>query len=66
MSALLEIKLATTDARVAIAYEHLKRAGYLVAKDELASAISHAMQAELRAFEIEHKRHAYPVATHKS
>lgn len=55
MSALFEVKLATTDQRVAIAYEHLKRAGYLVNKVDLANAISHALQAELRAFEIEHK-----------
>ncbi len=55
MSALLEVNLPATDARVAIAYEHLKRAGYLVNRVDLASAISHAMQAELRAFDIEHK-----------
>lgn len=51
----IEVKLATTDARVSVAHEHLKRLGYLVSKPDLAFAISHAMQAELRAFEIEHK-----------
>lgn len=55
MSALLEINLPMTDPRVDVAYQHLKRCGHLVPKADLAIAMSHAMQAELRAFEIEHK-----------